>query len=89
MMYPFLKLDDDTEIVHSEMLPDGQVKVYMEQPVDGGFNSATCMLPSYVWSDIEGYTPEQIDRYREVIESTSHLILKYATTGGYSYASGF
>lgn len=27
MMYPFLTLDDNTEIVHSEMLSDGRVKV--------------------------------------------------------------
>lgn len=27
MMYPFMTLDDDTEIVHSDMLPDGRVKV--------------------------------------------------------------
>ena len=30
MMYPFMTLDDDTEIVHSEMKPDGRVKVYLE-----------------------------------------------------------
>ena len=30
MMYPFLTLDDQTEIVHSEMTPDGRVKVYVE-----------------------------------------------------------
>lgn len=32
MMYPFMTLDDDTEIVHSEMKPDGRVKVYLEKP---------------------------------------------------------
>jgi hypothetical protein len=32
MMYPFLTLDDETEIVHSDMQPDGRVKVYMERP---------------------------------------------------------
>ena len=31
MMYPFLTLDSRTEIVHSEMRPDGTVKVYMER----------------------------------------------------------
>ena len=30
MMYPFMTLDDNTEVVHSEMLPDGRVKVYFE-----------------------------------------------------------
>ena len=29
MKYPFLTLDDETEIVHSEMLPDGKVEVYI------------------------------------------------------------
>ena len=28
MMYPFMTLNDDTEITHSEMLEDGRVKVY-------------------------------------------------------------
>ena len=32
MMYPFMTLDDDTEIIHSDMLPDGRVKVYIERP---------------------------------------------------------
>ena len=30
MMYPFMTLNDDTEITHSEMKPDGRVKVYIE-----------------------------------------------------------
>lgn len=43
MMYPFLTLDDGTEIVHSEMRPDGSVKVYMERPDEtDGFHHATC-----------------------------------------------
>ena len=32
MMYPFMTLEDDTEITHSEMKPDGKVKVYIETP---------------------------------------------------------
>lgn len=50
MMYPFLTLDDGTEIVHSEMLPEGRVKVYMERPDEElGFLHATCFLPGYEW----------------------------------------
>ena len=41
MMYPFLTLDDGTEIVHSEMHSDGTVKVYMEKPdAKDGFHHA-------------------------------------------------
>ena len=32
MLYPFMTLNDNTEIVHSEMKPDGRVKVYIETP---------------------------------------------------------
>lgn len=31
MMYPFMTLDDDAEIVHSEKLPEHRVKVYVEK----------------------------------------------------------
>lgn len=31
MMYPFMTLEDETEIVHSEMQKDGLVKVYIER----------------------------------------------------------
>ena len=32
MMYPFMTLDNDTEVVHSELQADGRVKVYFETP---------------------------------------------------------
>lgn len=32
MMYPFMTLEDETEIVHSDMQDDGRVKVYIEKP---------------------------------------------------------
>ena len=67
-MYPFLTLDDNTEIVHSEMRPDGTVKVYLERPdAELGFRHATCYLPSYTWEDVEGFTQVEINRYQEVI----------------------
>ena len=45
MMYPFMTLNNDTEITHSEMKPDGYVKVYIEALDDfGGFHNATCWI---------------------------------------------
>ena len=47
-MYPFLTLDDGTEIVHSEILADNKVKVYVEKPdAEDCFHSFVCMLPDY------------------------------------------
>ena len=87
MMYPFLTLDDDTEIVHSEMLPDERVKVYIEKPVWGDFHHATCFLPDYDWQEIHGFTPKEIERYQHILESTAHLILQFAKEGGFENAA--
>lgn len=88
-MYPFLTLDDDTEIVHSEMKPDGTVKVYMERPdIKLVFCHATCYIPGYRWEDIVGFTQKDIDRFQEVIESTAHLILQFSQEGVYKNAVG-
>ena len=90
MMYPFLTLDDGTEIVHSEMRSDGTVKVYMERPDEkDGFHYATCYLPSYTWEDIFGFSQANIDRYVEVIQSTAHLILQFSQEGGFDSAASF
>ena len=90
MMYPFMTLDDGTEIVHSEMLQDGSVKVYMEKADEkDGFHYATCYLPAYHWQDIFGLSESEIKRCLEVIESTAHLIMQFAQEGGFDHAANF
>lgn len=90
MMYPFLTLDDDTEIVHSETLPDGRVKVYIEKPdAEDGFHHMTCYLPDYTVEEQFGFTEQETARYMEIIRSTAHLILEFAGEGGFDHASGF
>ncbi len=71
MMYPFMILDDNTEIVHSEMKPDGRIKVYIETPdKELGFRHATCWLPQYKWKDIYGYSSDDISKFQEILESS-------------------
>ena len=89
-MYPFLQLDDETVIVHSEMLSNGEVKVYVEKPDEKDcFHNAICYLPEYRWEDINGFTGEEIEKYQEIIQSTSHLIMEFSQHGGFENASGF
>ena len=65
MMYPYLTLDDETEIVHSEMSENNSVKVYIEKPDENdGFHYATCYLPNYEWKDIFGFSEEEIEKYK-------------------------
>ena len=59
MLYPFMTLNDNTEIVHSEILENSgkeEVEVRIEKPVQGGFYSATCWLPEYRWENIQGFS---------------------------------
>lgn len=79
MVYPFLTLDDGTEIVHSEYCDDGTVKVYIETADEKlGFKHATCYLSSYKWEDIYGYGEDDIKRFDEIIHSSAHLIIQFS-----------
>ena len=88
MMYQFMTLNDETEIVHSDMQPDGQVKVYIETPDEKVcFKHATCYLPEYHWKDVFGYTDSDIQKFQEIIQSTAHLILEFSQEGGFANAA--
>lgn len=93
MMHAFMQLDDETEIVHSDILYDQNnqeyVKVYMEKPIFQGFKSAYCYLPSYRWEKIDGFSKEEIERLEEVIKSTAHIIIRFARQGGFEHAANF
>lgn len=90
MMYPFMTLEDDTEIVHSEaFITEGKekVKVYIEKPIDGGFQSAECYLPDYQWKNIVGFNDDDIAKFQEFLESTAHIIIRFAREGGFDNAT--
>lgn len=90
MMYPFLTLNDNTEITHSEMKMDGRVKVYIEKPDEKYcFCHATCWLPDYTWEEIEHFSDEIICEFEEIIRSTAHLIMEFSQEGGFDNAASF
>lgn len=89
MMYPYMTLNDDTEITHSEMFPDGKVKVYIETPDEKNcFHSMTCYLPSYR-IEVDGYSEKEINYFMDIIKSTANLIIEFSKEGGFMNASGF
>lgn len=92
MLYPFMTLDDGTEIVHSEALVDNnkeKVKVVIEKPVQGGFKHAECWLPDYKWENVEGYSKEEISELESIVKDLSSVIINLAREGGFDNASGF
>ena len=88
MMYPYMTLNDDTEITHSEMKPDGRVKVYIETPDEkDGFHKAVCWLPEYKWEDISGYSDEEMQFFRQLMRNNAHAIIDCSQDGGVLYAA--
>ena len=75
-MYPFMTLNDDTEITHSEMKDDGTVKVYIETPDEkDGFHNAVCWLPDFKWEKINGYSDDEMRYFKKLIQPLCHKII--------------
>ena len=78
-------MDDGTEIVHSQIISkDGadHVIVHFERPTEDGFDDARCELPSYTWTDVHGFSKEELALFDEMVRASAHLFYKYAACGG-------
>ena len=89
MMYPYMTLADETEIVHSHLIEENgvrMVEVHFERPKELGFDSARCRLPTYDWTIRDGFTDNEIMRFERFLRDSAHLLYKYAEIGGASVA---
>ena len=78
-MYPFMTLNDDTEITHSEMKNNGSVKVYIETPDEkDGFHNAVCWLPNYKWENINGYSETEMEYFKKLIRNNAEIIMEFS-----------
>lgn len=85
MMYPYMILADETEIVHSQILEENgekSVEVHFERATEDGFDMARCLLPSYKWIIREGFSDDEIELFEKLLHSNAHLLFKYAESGG-------
>lgn len=89
MMYRFMTLNDNTEITHSEMQPDGCVRVCIETPIMLGFKSAECVLPQYEWKNVDDFTLEEIRYYDDYLRTLAHVIMELSQVGGFDHAANF
>ena len=91
MRYPFMTLEDETEVVHSEILPDASgkehVRVNFERPVDGGFLEAECWLPEYRWTEVRGYKDAELLELDRFLHRVAPIVIDLAREGGFSYAA--
>lgn len=85
MMYPYMTLADETEILHSHIIKvDGisKVEVHFERATEEGFDTARCVLPNYSWIKREGYSDEEMATFEQFLRNNAHLLYKYAASGG-------
>lgn len=78
MFYNYAELEDGTQLAFSNVLDDGEVQVSIERPVDLGFDSAMCTLPSFEWTAIEGFDESDMTRLDSFIHNNAQLILRLA-----------
>lgn len=82
MLYPYMTLNDGTEVCHSQILEDRKVVVNFERPTEDGFDSARCELLSYTWLYNDGYSEEEIRKFMALMHRHAHLFYKAAADGG-------
>lgn len=78
MLYNYIKLADETQIPYSDIQDDNTVEIAVERPVDGGFDAARCLLPSYRWTSVEGFTEKEIDDLSDLLQHNAPLIFRLA-----------
>lgn len=89
MMYPYITLADETEIVHSQIIEkngEKSIEVHFERPTEDGFDMARCSLPSYKWIKRDGFSDEEIEFFEKLLHNNAHLLFKYAEIGGIKIA---
>lgn len=78
MFYNYAELEDGTQLAFSNVLDGGEVQISIERPVDLGFDSAMCTLPSFEWTAIEGFEESDMTRLDSFIHNNAQLILRLA-----------
>lgn len=86
MYYSYAELEDGTQVAYSEVLDDGTVELSVERPVELGFDSAHCVLPAFIWSNVEGFDDAQMERLNKFVHNNAPLILRLAQEKSKSYA---
>lgn len=85
-MYEYMRLSDDTQISYSAAREDGTVLVCVEQPIDMGFRTAWCVMPSCRWIQVDGFTQDELDGMTDFMRNNAPVIMDFAWEGGHVYA---
>lgn len=86
MFYSYVEFPDETRIAYSQLLEDGMVEIGIERPTDDGFDSARCRVPAFNWSQVEGFSSQEIDAFENYLRKNLPLIWRLAEEKSKEYA---
>ena len=78
MRYGYIKLADETQFTFSELRDDFTCSVYVEKPIDMGFASAECLLPSLAWVAVDGFCDEELAQLTDLVSHNAPMIMRLA-----------
>ena len=87
MKYSYVRFPDNTEITYGDPDSNGNVKVRIETPVEGGFNCLGCLLPSYELTECSGYTQAEKEELMDFLRQNAHLLIEFSMAGGFENAA--
>lgn len=76
MYWSYMTLRDDTEVTFSETGGDGSVGVWIETPIETGFKSAHCLIPSFEWDVVDGYSDDELLWFESFLRNNAPLIME-------------
>lgn len=79
MLRPYVQFPDDTVIAYHDMREDRTVEIVIERPRDMGFDSARCLMPSYHWYEISGFTEDELAKLESFLRDNAPLIFEFAS----------
>lgn len=86
MFYNYVELEDGTQVAYSNVLDNGTVEVSVERPVELGFDTVRCSLPTFERADIEGFNDEDMAYLNTFVHNSAPLILRLAREASKNYA---
>lgn len=81
MFYPYMLLQDETEVVYTPILNiNGEeiIKVHFARPTDNGCDTASCTLPSYKWVRGTGFSDSEINNFEKMLREDEQEIFEHA-----------
>lgn len=77
-MWRYVTFPDETIVAYSDIRDDETVQIDIERPRDGGFDTARCLMPAYRWSNVDGFSGEELESFEVFLRNNAPLIFDFA-----------